>query len=198
MEIAEKRGGEEDRFFQIPPGRKQERQFYNYLINKFCSLGIAKVQSGIFAAHMHVRLVNNGPVRPDTDIEPTCLICSGLLPSTERIQTASCSNSSGQIGSYSTRLIGAFVRLQLTNCVLCSSSSVVSMELLFDCILSNSSLFMMGCFFRYNVPRDAEFISQGSVECTVKCLSRRKRNLTVFFQPIKYFLCFSICGYSCS
>ena len=35
---------------------------YNYLIDKFCSFGISKVESGIFAAHMDVVLVNDGPV----------------------------------------------------------------------------------------------------------------------------------------
>jgi len=35
---------------------------YNYLLGKFSSLGVARVQSGIFATHMDVRLINDGPV----------------------------------------------------------------------------------------------------------------------------------------
>jgi len=35
---------------------------YNYILDKFCSIGISKVQSGVFAAHMDVELINDGPV----------------------------------------------------------------------------------------------------------------------------------------
>lgn len=37
-------------------------EIYNYLINKFHQLGVSKVQTGVFAAHMEVELVNDGPV----------------------------------------------------------------------------------------------------------------------------------------
>ncbi|TYO96972.1 D-aminoacyl-tRNA deacylase [Desulfallas thermosapovorans] len=37
-------------------------EIYNYLIDKFHKLGVSKVQTGVFAAHMEVELVNDGPV----------------------------------------------------------------------------------------------------------------------------------------
>ncbi len=48
--------------FSVSAKPELTNAIYNYLIDKFCSLGISKVQSGVFAAHMNVELINDGPV----------------------------------------------------------------------------------------------------------------------------------------
>ncbi|KAF1086725.1 D-tyrosyl-tRNA(Tyr) deacylase [Sporotomaculum syntrophicum] len=47
------------------------RTLYHYLLDKLSSLGIARVQAGIFAAHMDVELVNDGPVTILLDSDKT-------------------------------------------------------------------------------------------------------------------------------
>jgi hypothetical protein len=59
-------------------------------------------------------------------------------PSTERIRFASCSNKSDQLGSYSTRVIGALCGLSSATMFFCSSSSLLGVELFSDSIISHS------------------------------------------------------------
>lgn len=47
------------------------KKLYLYLLEKLGSSGIARVQTGIFAAHMEVELVNDGPVTILLDSDKT-------------------------------------------------------------------------------------------------------------------------------
>jgi D-tyrosyl-tRNA(Tyr) deacylase len=41
---------------------ERARELYDYFVQKLCSLGITKVQTGTFGEHMEVSLTNDGPV----------------------------------------------------------------------------------------------------------------------------------------
>jgi len=53
--------GRRPEFFKaMEPGKATE--FFNRFVNEFQKLQVSVVQAGIFGAHMHVELENNGPV----------------------------------------------------------------------------------------------------------------------------------------